>query len=221
MKKCFVIMPISIGKTYEKYRNRYENIIKPAVEGLRIKNEQVYECIRADFISNTGSITQSILENIYESHAVIADLSDLNPNVFYELGVRHSLRNRTILIASKGTKPPFDVGDLRIIYYEDRIGGEKLVIPKIQELLKVFIKNDEHIDSPVFRAIPQIIKEKEYEKIQLKINSLKNENRELNARLIFEKQVTASKTSSLDQDVINEISSFTLYVHEACSFFCP
>ena len=47
-----------------------------------------------------------------------------------------ALRSGTILIALKGTKPPFDVGDLRVIPYEDRVGGEKEAIHQIQEMLR-------------------------------------------------------------------------------------
>ena len=156
MKECFVIMPIGSGEAYQVYRNRYENIIVPAVEGLRVEDQQIFRCVRADFVSKSGSITRDVLTRLYRSDAVIADLTDLNPNVFYELGVRHALRSGTILIALKGTKPPFDVGDLRVIPYEDRIGGEKEAIPQIQEMLNSLSDEEQQQDSPVFHAIPQL-----------------------------------------------------------------
>ena len=150
MKKCFVIMPIGSGKEYDIFRNRYEKIIKPAVEELQDDDQQIYECERADLISKSDLITHDILKHLYESDVVIADLSKLNPNVFYELGVRHALRNKTVLIALKGTKLPFDVSNLRIIFYEDRIGGEKEVISQIQDFLKTFVEKEDLVDSPVF-----------------------------------------------------------------------
>jgi hypothetical protein len=102
-------MPIGSGEAYQMYRNRYVHMIQPAIEGIRVNDQQIYRSIRADFVTQTGSITRDLLSRLYRSDAVLADLTDLNPNVFYELGVRHALRAGTILIALKGTKPPFDV----------------------------------------------------------------------------------------------------------------
>src|SRR6266550_6124876 len=105
MRECFVIMPIGSGDAYQVYRNRYEHIIQPAVDGFRLDSDdrQVFRCVRADFVTKTGSITRDLLGRLYRSDVVVADLTDLNPNVFYELGVRHALRSGTILIALKGT----------------------------------------------------------------------------------------------------------------------
>jgi hypothetical protein len=156
MRECFVIMPIGSGDAYQVHRNRYEHIIHPAVEGVCVNDQQVFRCVRADFVTKTGSITRDLLGRLYRSDAVIADLTDLNPNVFYELGVRHALRSGTILIALKGTRPPFDVGDLRVIGYEDRVGGEKEAIPQIQEMLRSLLADERQQDSPVLHAIPEL-----------------------------------------------------------------
>src|SRR5919205_2874413 len=147
MRECFVIMPIGSGDGYQVYRNRYVHLIQPAVEGIRENGEQVFRCIRADFVTKTGSITRDLLGRLYRCDAVLADLTDLNPNVFYELGVRHALRTGTILIALKGTRPPFDVGDLRIIPYEDRVGAEKKAIPEIQGMLRSLLGDGRQVDS--------------------------------------------------------------------------
>src|ERR1700722_10985925 len=98
MKQCFVIMPMGAGAIYDTFRNRYEQIIRPAVEGLRIDSQQMFQCIRGDDVTETGSITRDVIKRLYDSDVVIADITDLNPNVFYELGVRHALRSGTILI---------------------------------------------------------------------------------------------------------------------------
>lgn len=156
MRECFVIMPIGSGDAYQVYRRRYEHIIQPAVEGVRRESEQAFRCVRADFVTKSGSITRDLLGRLYRSDAVIADLTDLNPNVFYELGVRLALRAGTILIALKGTRPPFDVGDLRVIAYEDIVGGEREAIPQIQEMLRSLLADDRPQDSPVLHAIPEL-----------------------------------------------------------------
>ena len=98
-KTCFVISPIGSDGSdiYKKFKEVLDYIIKPAVEesgyGLTV--------IRADDIKQSGSIIKDILQSLLNAHVVIADLTNQNPNVFYELGVRHALRPRTILIAEK------------------------------------------------------------------------------------------------------------------------
>ena len=156
MKLCFVIMPIGSGDLYEQHLNRYTNIIKPAIEGHVQGGERVFDALRADFITKTGSINKSVIQHIYNADLVIADLTTLNPNVFYELGVRHSLRNGTILVALEGTELPFDVGDLRVVFYRDRVGAEKKAIPEIQRLIKTLAEAHAPEDSPVFGVLPEL-----------------------------------------------------------------
>lgn len=211
MKECFVIMPIGSGEDYRIYRNRYDNIIKPAVEGMTIDGNQVFKCVRADFISQTGSITRVVIQRLYSSYAVIADLTDLNPNVFYELGVRHALRNKTILIALEGTEPPFDVGDLRIVWYEDRVGAEKTVIPEIQDLLSSFLEDHDQVDSPVFHVIPELFAEEDRQEAQAKLYALERENESLRSKLTVAEQINISfqqMLSSLTQALDKMTSRF-------------
>jgi len=209
LKTCFVIMPIGSGEAYEEYLFRYENIIKPAVEGLRMGGKQAYQSIRADFVSQTGSITRSVLNSLFDSDVVIADLSDLNPNVFYELGVRHSLRNKTILIASKGTKPPFDISDLRVIYYENKIGGEKKAIPELQTVLKKFAENgDQVIDSPVFQAMPKLsLSNTHFKEGETTGSLLEIQNNDLKASLFFVEQFGDPEPWNLPKSVVDEIKN--------------
>jgi len=155
MKQCFVIMPIGSGDPYEVYLNRYKNIIKPAIEDYNNEGTRIFEAVRADFITKTGSITKSVIQHIYNADLVIADLTDLNPNVFYELGVRHALRNGTILVALDGTKLPFDVGDLNTVFYKDRVGAERDAVPRLKALIHTLEKESPE-DSPVFDVLPAL-----------------------------------------------------------------
>lgn len=159
--------------------------------------ERVFDAIRADFISSTGSINRTVLRYLYQADVVIADLTELNPNVFYELGVRHALRHGTILMALKGTQLPFDVGDLRVIPYEDKLGGEKNTIPEIQRLLQALLQSQAD-DSPVFQAVPELgaATTRASAEAEARISSLESETRELRAKLSIAEQVSLNFTES-------------------------
>lgn len=197
MRLCFVIMPIGAGDAYEVYLNRYINIIKPAIESIKRNGEMVYNPVRADFISSTGSINRNVLQHIYNADVVVADLTDLNPNVFYELGVRHSLRDGTILLALKGTKLPFDISDLKVIFYEDKVGGEKTAIPQIQQLLERFMEEKAQ-DSPVFLALPdlQSPSTKDLHEAKAHISVLEKETTELRIKLSVAEQTNLNLRES-------------------------
>ncbi|MBN2090838.1 DUF1566 domain-containing protein [candidate division KSB1 bacterium] len=150
-KKCFVIMPFGEEGTKDHEWNWkiYFQIIKPVVEVCG------YEAKRADELEYLGNITHDIIKWLYESQLVIADLTGKNPNVFYELGVRHALmRAGTIPIMRKGEKPPFDIANYRTIFYSIELDGPA----KLQEKLKARIKGFENLqedrcDNPVHETI--------------------------------------------------------------------
>ncbi len=141
--------------------------------------------MRADFITKTGSINKSVIQHIYNADLVIADLTDLNPNVFYELGVRHALRNGTILVALEGTKLPFDVGDLRAVFYKDRVGAEKEAVPEIQRLIRGLALAESADDSPVFAVLPRLQKPQTRDLLeaQARANASEAEAAELRVKL--------------------------------------
>jgi len=111
-KLCFVIMPFR-----EELKEVYEYGIKPAVI------DSGYRCIRADESISIGNITRIIIEHILQADVIIADLTGHNPNVFYELGVSHSVGNKTIMITQDIQSVPFDIKSYRIISYEQTIEG--------------------------------------------------------------------------------------------------
>ncbi|WP_405950560.1 hypothetical protein OG588_33850 [Streptomyces prunicolor] len=110
-KKCFFIAPIGASGSDTRRRSDQilRHVIKPAIEGLG------YSATRADDIDGSGMITTQVLERILNDELVIADLTDQNPNVFYELAVRHALRKPFIQIVEEGQTIPFDVQGLRVI----------------------------------------------------------------------------------------------------------
>lgn len=148
-KKCFVIMPFSTTKscTEDEWTDIFENMIKPAVEESGFQ----YICFRSNL--KIGNIIKDILVNLNRAEIVIADLTDQNPNVFYELGVRHALRNATILIAQDIKKDiPFDLLPYATLSYKwkTRKGREKFK----QDIKEVFTKieidpNGVNVMSPI------------------------------------------------------------------------
>jgi hypothetical protein len=109
---CYVIMPFA-----EPYSATYRDAIRPAVEWAAKTLGKPLRCLRGDEIPGPGSITREIVASIHAARVVIADLSDNNPNVFYELGIAHSVGNKTVMIARDVKNLPFDVHAYRVLHY--------------------------------------------------------------------------------------------------------
>jgi hypothetical protein len=85
------------------------SIVEPSLKGFGL------EVVRADKIGEPGMITAQILEHIIYSRLVIVDLSYHNPNVFYEMAVRHMCKSPVIQICRRADRIPFDVNQVRTI----------------------------------------------------------------------------------------------------------
>jgi hypothetical protein len=199
MKECFVIMPIGSGDDYRTHKRRFEHIIKRAVQEYRVTDAPVFSCVRADFVSSTGSITRDVINRLYRAEVVIADLTELNPNVFYELGVRHALRDDTILVALVGTKVPFDLGDLRIVFYEDTVGAEFEAIPRIQQALAGLSDRNGRSDSPVLEAIPRLLERRDCTEADAKATRLEQDAAVLRAKLEVSEQANLNTQAILSE----------------------
>ncbi|WP_308491864.1 hypothetical protein [Microbacterium terrisoli] len=110
-KTCFVVSPIGAADSIERKHAdlMLSSLIEPALEGLGL------EVVRADRISKPGLITGQVIEHIAQAALVIADLSFANPNVYYELALRHAARKPVVQIIRTGDKLPFDVGQYRTV----------------------------------------------------------------------------------------------------------
>lgn len=144
-KKCFVLMPFSETKscTEAEWTGIFENMIKPAVTGSRLG----FECERAK--PRTGAFIKDILEGLNKADLVIADLTDRNPNVCYELGIRHTLKNRTILIAQNMDDVPSDLQSYWVVIYEKDLTGASEFKRKVREILREMQKDPDKPDSPI------------------------------------------------------------------------
>ena len=95
----------------------WEHVIKPTVLAIGDK------CQRADDIFAPGAIINDVIKLIDNSDYVVADLSDPNPNVYYELGFTHAREKPAILITQRLPALPFDLRHERVIVYKDSAAG--------------------------------------------------------------------------------------------------
>ena len=121
--KCFVIMPISDIDGYDKghFCNVYNSLIKPAIE------KAGYQPERADEIKSSNLIAVDIIERICSTPIAICDISACNPNVFYELGIRHAMKLPVVLIKDCKTNNPFDIKDIRYIEYSEKMSYMEVI----------------------------------------------------------------------------------------------
>lgn len=129
----------------------YKGFIKDAVSNLGI------ECIRCDEIAETGWIHSKMFKHIFEADVAIVDITSLNPNVFYELGIRHALNKHvTVLIRKAGTPTPFNIQGFQILEYNpESIESIAQGKTKICEFIKNGLASRE-IDSPVYEVLDNL-----------------------------------------------------------------
>lgn len=113
---AFVIM-----KFGEPYQQLYENVIKPVVRDFQLHAYHVGE------VFAPGLILKDIVQGIVEAQVVIAEITPMNQNVFYELGYAHALDKPTILLAERGAPLPFDLSGYRVLKYDNTIAGKTQV----------------------------------------------------------------------------------------------
>jgi len=113
-RTVFVISPIGSPGSGEhrRYWLTLEYIVKKAFQG------DEWQVVRADEETSPDSITTQVIGRIVEADLIVADLTDHNPNVFYELAVAHGYQKPVIHLMQDGQKVPFDVVDQRVIFYD-------------------------------------------------------------------------------------------------------
>jgi hypothetical protein len=113
---CFYITPIGDeGSEPRRHSDLFlGSIIEPALSNFGLK------VVRADNIGEPGIITRQVIEHLLRCRLVIADLSFHNPNVFYELALRHAVRLPIVQIIRAGDRIPFDIHQMRTVVIDNR-----------------------------------------------------------------------------------------------------
>lgn len=161
-KLCFVIMGFGNKTDYASGETvnldkTYHNIIKPAVEELHLK------CVRADEIHDSSLIDRSMYALLVRADVVIADISTMNPNAIYELGIRHAVKPQSTIIMKAESKSsiPFDINHMRTITYKHL--GEDIGVDEAERVKKLLKVTLEHIlqttmtDSPMYELLHTLV----------------------------------------------------------------
>jgi hypothetical protein len=156
---CFVIAPI--GKEGTDIRVRADQVLKHILNPAA--NECGYDTIRADQISEPGLITSQVIQHVVDDPLVIADLTGWNPNVFYELSLRHALKKPVVQIIQSNETIPFDVAASRTIHVDHHdLDSAAKAKDEIVRQIKSVEKNPADVDTPISVAIElQLLRQSE------------------------------------------------------------
>ena len=143
-RSAFVLMPFD-----PEFDSIYHGFIKFALElaGLSVK--------RADDIQNQRNILRDVFDGIVNSDLIVADLTYLNPNVFYELAIAHAFRKPVILITQSIDEVPFDLKSYRLIEYDVHFAKIEAAKEKLTNDGKAFLVGGIQFGNPFADFLPE------------------------------------------------------------------
>lgn len=158
-KTLFIICPLKSKDSPTRIRSDQlrRHIIEPAAKA------KGYSVVRSDTQPDPGRIDNQIVDHLLDDDLVVCDLTEQNPNVLYELAIRHAIKKPVILLGERDTLPPFDLYSQRVISY-DLTNPDKVEESK-EELIKQIeaIEKDTFIvDSPI-RGTESIVQSRTHE----------------------------------------------------------
>lgn len=151
-RTCFIISPLGAddSETRRKADGLINAVLKPVLKELD------FETIAPHEIDTPGSITQQVIHHLLTDDLVIANLTELNPNVMYELAVRHAKRLPIVCVIEKGTKLPFDIATERTIFYDNDMAGVEALKPRLSKTV-IEATSDKEPDNPIYRVVKDSI----------------------------------------------------------------
>lgn len=152
---CFYVTPI--GEENSEQRKHSDlflsSIVEPALEQFQLT------VVRADAIDKPGTITRQIIEYLIRSRLVIADLSFHNPNVFYELAIRHAARLPVVQIVRAADRIPFDLSQTRTIKIDTSdiyslVPRLEIYKSEIASQVRRALEDPDSVDNPISTFYP-------------------------------------------------------------------
>lgn len=210
-KKCFVITPI--GPANSPIRRKIDGLIDEVIEP--VMQELGYEVEVSHRISESGTMTAAIINRVYNSDLVIANLTGNNPNVMYEVALRHASAKPIIHITENVAELPFDVNDQRTIQYADDMFGAM----ELKETLKKMVMGIDFSilsNNPVTDALGKrdVVNVPQEQKVDLadmlsgimnELNEVKMEIRQSSTGLNGTGKNTINRTQAFDRELYNEL----------------
>lgn len=143
--RAFVLMPFD-----PEFDAIFNDLIKPALE------EGGYDVKRADNILDQQNILKDIVRSIAEADLVVADLTSLNANVFYELGIAHTMQRPTVLLTQSSEDIPFDLKSYRVITYSIHFIEAPQLLRKLKEIGEKAKSGEVGFGNPVSDFLPEM-----------------------------------------------------------------
>ncbi|MCY9579696.1 hypothetical protein [Paenibacillus alvei] len=150
-KKCFIVTPIGGDNTdiRRAAEGVIDAVITPLLVELGFKESNITVAHR---MPQPGSINKQVIDRVLNDDLVITNLTNLNPNVMYELATRHCARKPVIQICEEGTRLPFDIVEERTIFYKNDMLGVVQLRENLNKMVPLALA-DHKIDNPIYRVI--------------------------------------------------------------------
>ena len=210
-KICFIVTAIgeSGTPTRERADNVYKYLIAPVCEVLG------YRPVRVDHVNAVDNINETVINYLKTAPMVVADMTEHNPNAFYELGFRQALELPLVPIIKVGERLPFDVMTTRTVFYDTDVAK----IEDSKENLKSKILSFENFEMPESRIDKSVTLEDLDDKLTKKLNKILNllEKQQSYSPLVhtydFNAKPIGDRQSILKnlQDELNKIQNHPLF----------
>ena len=206
-KICFIVTAIgeSGTPTRERADNVYRYLIAPVCEELG------YRPVRVDHVNAVDNINTTIINYLKTAPMVIADMTDHNPNAFYELGFRQALELPLVPIIKVGGILPFDVMTTRTVFYDTDVSK----IEDSKENLKSKILSFENFEMPESRIDKSVTLEELDDKLTKKLNKILNllEKQQSYSSLVHTYDFNAKPTIGDHQSITQRVQEIINQTH--------
>ena len=150
-KTCFVVGPI--GDDGSPTRGHADWLLDEIITPVFVEHFKDFEVIRSDKIAQPGMIDSQVINHLLDAELVIADLSLLNANAFYEIGLRHMERKPIIHMFRAGEVIPFDVKPYRAIPFAFEHPKQRFEArEQLKQAVEAVLAPGYQVENPVTRA---------------------------------------------------------------------